>query len=218
MGLHTTYRWNVSKIKKSHQNISWKVLSSCIKIQVDTTFIFLSWYWGKCEKCWQTEGQHQYKISELLNTTLMFLVLSFKTLYSLSHISYLLFFSLVICSVAFLFFFLWCIATALSSDRLSTFRCPLFMLKSGGDPRPLSMETLGDQVETKHSYHYHSSTIWHSGILYFKQQWPQPIFKKTILLALMQVCQFFFLSVRLLSVLRGHPRHNGQWPPTSKDF
>ena len=33
---------------------------------------------------------------------------------------------------------------------------------------------------------------------------------------------FFFFSVRLLSVVRGHwffhPRHNGQWPPTSKDF
>ena len=32
----------------------------------------------------------------------------------------------------------------------------------------------------------------------------------------------FFFSVRLLSVLRDHsffhPRHNGQWPPTSKDF
>ena len=31
-----------------------------------------------------------------------------------------------------------------------------------------------------------------------------------------------FFSVRLLSVLGGHsvfhPRHNGQWPPTSKDF
>ena len=31
-----------------------------------------------------------------------------------------------------------------------------------------------------------------------------------------------FFSVRLLSVLRGHsgfdPRHNGQWPPTSKDL
>ena len=31
-----------------------------------------------------------------------------------------------------------------------------------------------------------------------------------------------FFSVRLLSVLRGHsvfhPRHNGQWPPTLKDF
>ena len=32
----------------------------------------------------------------------------------------------------------------------------------------------------------------------------------------------YFFSVRLLSVLRGHrffhPRHNGQWPPNSKDF
>ena len=32
----------------------------------------------------------------------------------------------------------------------------------------------------------------------------------------------FIFSVRLLSVLRGHsffhPRHNGQWPPTLKDF
>ena len=31
-----------------------------------------------------------------------------------------------------------------------------------------------------------------------------------------------FFNVRLLSVLRGHsffhPRHNGQWPPNSKDF
>ena len=33
---------------------------------------------------------------------------------------------------------------------------------------------------------------------------------------------FLFFSVRLLSVLHGHsvfhPCHNGQWPPTSKDF
>ena len=33
---------------------------------------------------------------------------------------------------------------------------------------------------------------------------------------------FIFISVRFLSVLRGHsvfhPRHNGQWAPTSKDF
>ena len=29
---------------------------------------------------------------------------------------------------------------------------------------------------------------------------------------------FIFFSVRLLSVLRGHPRHSGQWPQTSKDF
>ena len=33
---------------------------------------------------------------------------------------------------------------------------------------------------------------------------------------------YYFFSVRLLSVLRGHsffhPRHNGQRPPTSKDF
>ena len=33
---------------------------------------------------------------------------------------------------------------------------------------------------------------------------------------------YHFFSVRLLSVLRDHsffhPRHNGQWPPTSKDF
>ena len=33
---------------------------------------------------------------------------------------------------------------------------------------------------------------------------------------------FLFFNVRLLSLLRGHsffhPRHNGQWPPTSKDF
>ena len=33
---------------------------------------------------------------------------------------------------------------------------------------------------------------------------------------------FFFFSVQLLSVLRGHsffhPHHNGQWPPTLKDF
>ena len=33
---------------------------------------------------------------------------------------------------------------------------------------------------------------------------------------------FYFFSVRHLSVLRGHsvfpPHHNGQWPPTSKDF
>ena len=33
---------------------------------------------------------------------------------------------------------------------------------------------------------------------------------------------FFFFSVRLLSVLHGHSvfhtRHNGQWPPSSKDF
>ena len=28
----------------------------------------------------------------------------------------------------------------------------------------------------------------------------------------------FVFSVRLLSVLRGHSRHNGQWPSTSKDF
>ena len=48
-------------------------------------------------------------------------------------------------------------------------------------------------------------------------------FPKTI----MWFCEYFlqskfFFSVRLLSVLRGHsffhPRHNGQWPPTSKDF
>ena len=35
-------------------------------------------------------------------------------------------------------------------------------------------------------------------------------------------CYFSVFSVRLFSVLRGHSlfssRHNGQWPPTSKDF
>ena len=47
-------------------------------------------------------------------------------------------------------------------------------------------------------------------------------FNRVVCVALIAIQRRFF-SVRLLSVLRGHsfffhPRQNGQWPPTSKDF
>ena len=51
------------------------------------------------------------------------------------------------------------------------------------------------------------------------------IYFPILIIELMPKCRDYFLiffSVRLLPVLRGHsvfhPRHNGQWPPTSKDF
>ena len=41
-------------------------------------------------------------------------------------------------------------------------------------------------------------------------------------ITVLAIIQHFLFSVRLLSVMHGHsffhPRHNGQWPPTSKDF
>ena len=59
----------------------------------------------------------------------------------------------------------------------------------------------------------------------FINHYPLPICSllfKGQLVFIFFIFYFIFFSVRLLSVLRGHssfhPRHNDQWPPTSKDF
>ena len=70
---------------------------------------------------------------------------------------------------------------------------------------------------------------WHKFLLYcliinvsYKRKTNQKSITEQLSLGCLKLVPPLFFSVQLLSVLWGHsffhPRHNGQWPPTLKDF